>query len=361
MLTFLALGATLVVSLVVPSVLAPLLRRRGVMDVPNERSSHSRPVVRGVGISPMVAVAVGYLIVLTLGGDATPDIYILIVIVSATITAAALGAVEDVWGIPVVFRAAAQVLIGCASAAFLVGESWWLTVVLGLFIAGYINAANFMDGVNGISGLHAVAVGSTYAVIGAITTMPWLTISGLVLALAFAGFLPWNFARGGMFLGDVGSYLLGGGIAVIAAAAIAGGIPFLAVLGPLAIYLADTGTTLIKRMTHGERWYEAHRTHVYQQLTRSGLSHFQTAALVASFGGITGALGLLSLLGGWWVIGCAVAIVMTAVVYIKLPDVRDSCGKPGTRERSTKRGADKPAVGELAERIEFAEASVHHT
>ncbi len=104
-------------------------------------------------------------------------------------------------------------------------------------------------------------------------------------------FLPWNAGRARVFLGDVGSYALGAALAVLAARAVLRGVPVEAVLGPLALYLADTGWTLQRRIRAGEPWLQSHRTHVYQQWCDAGWSHQEVTLL-------TGALTiLLTLLG----------------------------------------------------------------
>ena len=77
--------------------------------------------------------------------------------------------------------------------------------------------------------------------------------------------------RARVFLGDAGSYALGAALAMLAAYAVLHGIPLEAALGPLALYLADTAWTLQRRIRAGERWLEAHRTHIYQQLVRRRL------------------------------------------------------------------------------------------
>ena len=66
-----------------------------------------------------------------------------------------------------------------------------------------------------------------------------------------------------MFLGDVGSDLPGASIAGMAVASFVAGVPLLASISPLWIYLCDTGFTLAARVSRGEKWYEAHRSHVY--------------------------------------------------------------------------------------------------
>lgn len=314
-----ALVAVAVTGLLAPLAIRPLLHRFGVIDVPNERSSHGSAAIRGVGLAPLAAITVGYLVLL-LPGDRN-DVSFLLIIVGISAAAALLGLIEDVRGVPVVVRACLQILIGLAGAGAIIvltASPWWLASVYALSIGAYINVANFMDGVDGISGMHGAVVGVTYALIGVIGDTPWLISAGAILALAFASFLPWNILRGGMFLGDVGSYLLGGGIAVIAVAAIATGVPVLAVLGPLAIYLADTGATLVRRMARGERWFEAHRSHVYQRLTDLGFSHVRVASIVTLASVGTAGLGVLVVLSAQtWPI--AVALMIAVLVgYLSL-------------------------------------------
>lgn len=317
-----AVSVVLLMSLALPYVLRPLLVRLGVVDIPNERSSHQSPTLRGVGLAPLLAVTVGFVIVMLWpsesAGRATVG-----VILAVTAVSGLLGLVEDVRGIPVALRAAAQLLVGAAGSVAVIllsSDSWWLLPVFAIAIAAYINVANFMDGVDGISGLHGVIVGATYAVLGVLAELPWLTMAGLILAMALAGFLPWNVFGKRVFLGDVGSYFLGGCIAIVAVTAIAQGVPVLAAVSPLTIYLADTGVTLIRRMLRGERWYEAHRTHVYQRLTDRGLSHLSVSLVVAGASLMTSALGLLALVGPpSLALASGAAIVIIAGLYVALP------------------------------------------
>jgi UDP-N-acetylmuramyl pentapeptide phosphotransferase/UDP-N-acetylglucosamine-1-phosphate transferase len=87
--------------------------------------------------------------------------------------------------------------------------------------------------------------------------------------------------RARVFLGDVGSYRRGAALAVLAACAVLDGIPVEAALAPLALYLTDTAWTLQRRIRAGERWFEAHRSHTYQQLCDLGWSHQRVAAVTA--------------------------------------------------------------------------------
>lgn len=310
------------VSGLAPLLIIPLLLRREVIDVPNARSSHRQNAVRGVGLSPLIGIVVGLglLIPSTPFSGAGP---VLILAVSALL-AAGIGFVEDVSGIPVKYRALLQVLVG-SLAALAVGlvfaQPWWWLIVIAIWISGYINVANFMDGVDGLSSLHGVVVGVFFGFLGKAENLPWLSDSGWILAAVFLAFLPWNLFRRGTFLGDVGSYLLGAVAAVMAALAIAAGVPVLVALSPLAIYLFDTSTTLAKRVVRGERWFEAHRSHVYQRLTLLGISHFSVAIIVAAGTVLTCLGGLLVARDPalWPVL--VVDIAFIGLVYLGLPRV----------------------------------------
>lgn len=330
----------------------PALARLGVVDVPNERSSHTAETLRGAGVGPLAGLAVALLILLALTPDAIARLGVSTVLAVALL-AGVLGLVEDVRGVPIAARAACELLIGIAATGLLVGgigaPAWWVPVG-GLIIAGYVNVANFMDGINGISGLHAIAVGLTYAVIAAIFGLDWIAPVGVAVAAAFAGFLPLNLVRGRVFLGDTGSYLLGGVLAAIALCALLLGVPPLAALGPAAIYLADTAFTFAKRVLQGARWYEAHRSHVYQQLVGGGLSHLATAGIVTAFTGITTGWGLLSVFGWSGDIAAGLGIAATIVAYLLLP--RLVVGR-NTAEANQAERADEVTVPNASARLDF--------
>ena len=93
---------------------------------------------------------------------------------------------------------------------------------------------------------------------------------GVALVASTFGFLPWNFPRARLFMGDVGSGALGFSIgALVAMAVAAGGLDALALaLLPLSAFLVDAGMTLARRVRRRERWWEAHVTHAYQQAAR---------------------------------------------------------------------------------------------
>ena len=368
----LAGAITLALSLVLPLLVKPLLVRLGIMDVPNERSSHERPVLRGLGLAVLIAMLVGgaaaVLLFATRGwtGHAVWDA--LLVIVIGSLCAGLLGLTEDLRGLSVPVRSAALLLIAAGSALgvlFAAGQFgggdglghgpgldggaarpltaplanlaplshattasstlpvWGavlLVVYAVLFISSYINVANFMDGLNGISGFHGVIAGLTFAAVGWVQDMPWLVAAGLVLAAGFAGFLPWNLTKPGAFLGDVGSYLLGGATALTSFAALVSGAPLLATIGPMVIYFGDVGVTLVKRVRAGKRWDEPHKEHTYQRIQQRGYSHVQASAMTAACTLAASLLGLASCFTPLW--GTLVLLAggfAVLVLYLALP------------------------------------------
>lgn len=153
-------------------------------------------------------------------------------------------------------------------------------LLFGIFFVGYVNVTNFMDGINGISGIHGVVVGSSFAAVGAFEEISWLVMLGVLVAGVFGSFIVWNVGSELRFLGDVGSYLLGGVIAGTVIAAYSAGVPLWALVSPLTLYIADAAYTLVRRVVAKQRVYEAHREHVYQRLAASPeLGHVRVATV----------------------------------------------------------------------------------
>ncbi|MFA5605992.1 MAG: UDP-phosphate alpha-N-acetyl-D-fucosaminephosphotransferase [Leucobacter sp.] len=341
----LAAGTVLGLSLLLPVAVRPLLVRLGIMDVPNERSSHDRPVIRGLGLAVLIAMVVGgsLAVLLFSFGGLLGWQRLLLVVVGFTLSGL-LGLREDLRGLSVPVRSAVLLLIALAFAVSLLvfdeGSggavvTWiagvpispiplWAVIILViyavLFISSYINVANFMDGLNGISGFHGVIAGAAFGVVGWLTATPWLLIIGVVLAAGYLGFLPWNLTKPGAFLGDVGSYLLGGATAMTSFAALLSGVPFLATIGPMVIAFGDVAVTLVKRVRRGDAWYEPHKEHAYQRIQQLGYTHVQASAMTAACTAAASALGVLALFTGLWgTLALLVAGLAVLVFYLLLP------------------------------------------
>ncbi len=278
-----------------PVVLA--LRRRGqVLDHPSERSSHTRPVLRGGGVAP----GLGALVALALAPSVDGTDRWAVAVAATVFGLVGLG--EDLVGIRALRRLGMQFAAAALAGALLLDDLtgsviWQAVFAIGavLWLVGFVNAYNFMDGIDGISVAQAVAAGATWLAVGTHADVPVVATGGAIVAGAALGFAPYNVPRARMFLGDVGSYFIGAWLAAVAVLGLRAGVTAEAVLAPLALYVADTGATLVRRVARGERWYQPHRDHAYQRLGQGGWSHVQVSAFVAGCIGVCGALGWVSL------------------------------------------------------------------
>lgn len=270
------------------------LTRRAVLDLPSDRSNHTVPIPRGGGIAVLAAVVAGVLV----GGDP-----VALALLAGVLIAAGAGAVEDLRGLPIATRlllttvAAAALLVGLVAHGLLSGVAGGLVLVIAVpWSLAVVNATNFMDGINGISAATAIVAGSAYALLGGAVRSEPLVLLGSVVAAAGLGFAPYNMPRARVFLGDVGSYGIGAALAALSLLAVAEGLPVAAAVAPLALYLADTGATLLGRVRAGEPWRLPHKRHAYQRLVALGLPHTGVSALVAALTTVCAGLGAVTLL-----------------------------------------------------------------
>lgn len=278
--------------------LISVLRREHVIDRPNQRSSHDDPVPRGGGFAVLLGALAG---VGVMGSTVEPRFALGLMI--AAWCFAAIGLVDDLTiGVTVFARLALQVLAAVATLLFLLdgmgGATAWKVVFSAgavSWIVSFVNGFNFMDGINGISSFTAIVAGITYGLLGSRANADILEFGGIAIAGAALGFLPFNFPRARVFLGDVGSYAMGGWIAILAVIGLRANLPPEAVFAPLAIYLADTATTLLRRAVRGEAIFEAHREHAYQRLVDGGWSQRSVAVAVFAFMLVCSGVGALSL------------------------------------------------------------------
>jgi UDP-N-acetylmuramyl pentapeptide phosphotransferase/UDP-N-acetylglucosamine-1-phosphate transferase len=305
-----------------------LLRRLAVLDVPGTRSSHSVPTPRGGG-APIAAGLIAAVLIAPGGGQAR------LALAAAIGFFGLLGLLDDLRGLPVMSRIVLQAAGAAAVAAVLVSSlpqpAATLAVaaaVAAAWLACFVNAFNFMDGVNGISGAHAVIGGVAYACLAAWRRDGFCVAAGLALAAGAGAFLPWNAGHAQVFLGDVGSYSIGAALAVLAVRLVLLGVPADAVAGPVALYLADVAWTLQRRIRGGERWLQAHRTHVYQRWCDAGWSHQEVTVLTSALTVLLCLLGVAGLHGGMAArAGADLAGVAVLVAYLCSPGLFQRMGE----------------------------------
>ncbi len=289
-MTLLALLKHLVFAAGLAGLSAAVVRRMvalGPMDVPGARSSHLRPVPRGGGVGVVAAFLAGIVVLYAFAEfGRVADRYFLGVILAAC-AIAWVSWLDDKRDLSFRVKLAAQ--LGAAAVA--VGTGLYVdalnlplvgTVQLGwlgaagtlLWIVALTNAMNFIDGLNGLaSGVCALAC-AALAVVAAAHGGWFVYFCALMLGAGLVGFLPFNFPRARIFLGDVGSQFCGFVLAVLAVAA--GrfqGVELGLLLVPmlLAGVLFDVAVTLVRRGLAGERVTQGHRGHLYQVAQRSGM------------------------------------------------------------------------------------------
>ncbi|HEX8168654.1 MAG TPA: glycosyl transferase [Beijerinckiaceae bacterium] len=312
--------------------LRPLLARYALAR-PNARSSHTAPTPQGGGIAVVaaaLAVATGALFAGPSGGPAGEWA----AVAAMTLVLAAVGAVDDIRPLPPALRLLAQalavgaVVLAAGEARLLPGAPPWLERALAV-VAGvwFVNLVNFMDGIDWITiaGMApAAAALATFGLIGAIG--PDVALAAAALLGALLGFAPFNKPVARLFLGDVGSLPIGLLVAWMLYRLALDGALAAALLLPL-YHVADATITLLRRLARGERVWEAHRTHFYQQATANGFSVMQVSGHVLALNLALAGLAALTLAWPAWpaqlgalAVGCA----LTGLVLARFATPREN-------------------------------------
>ncbi len=255
--------------------------RKQLLDIPNDRSSHSVATPRGGGVAIVLAFNALLLLLLLLS------------MVSAKITAAMVlgggavaiaGYLDDRSPLKprtrLVVHGSAAVL-----ALILLGPvpglplpdyflAWgWLGVPLSFIgVIWCINLFNFMDGLDGIAAVEAacLALGAQLVLLAAGGDISLLLLGW---AAASAGYLLWNWPPAKIFMGDVGSGYLGFLVAAFLLLTNQQGLNAWVWFILFAVFIVDANWTLIARWRRGEKLSDAHRNHVYQKASRRWGGH----------------------------------------------------------------------------------------
>lgn len=301
-ITIYALGIGLAFGLAIT--LTPVVRalsvRKGLMDVPNRRKIHERPVPRLGGVAIFMAVLLPLLLVMPLTQETQGFLIGLGLL-------ATLGLMDDVRGldarskIPVQMLAAWMLVVfGGVRIQFLempgLGEwvfaEWFANLATVLCVIALINAMNLLDGLDGLAGGTAAIVFASISVLGLSTGNSAAVAMSVIFMGATLGFLWFNRHPASIFMGDTGSMILGFGLAYGCLKLVFGQphvvstwVPF----GLLALPIFDTGWAFARRIWNGKSPFSPDRTHIHHRLLRSGISHSQA---VLALNGLTGLLCL---------------------------------------------------------------------
>ncbi|GAA5444419.1 putative undecaprenyl-phosphate N-acetylglucosaminyl 1-phosphate transferase [Microbulbifer sp. NBRC 101763] len=310
------------VSLFMTGALRRYALARSLVDIPNARSSHISPTPRGGGVA-FVFAFLGTLPLLTLV-DIVPWT-MMWALLGAGIGVAVIGFLDDHGHIPARWRLLGHFAAAIWALQWLGGlpplSLFGITLNLGwlghalaaIYLVWMLNLYNFMDGIDGIASIEAICVCLGGALLyfglgfsGSLQTSDW--VIPVLLAVSVAGFLFWNFPPARIFMGDAGSGFLGITLGVLSlqAAWVAPQLlwSWLILLG---VFILDATWTLMRRLSRGEKVYEAHRSHAYQFASRRFGKHLPVTlsvlvinllwllpiALWVGLGELDGALGLL--------------------------------------------------------------------
>ena len=299
MIEFFPFAFTTIINFVAAAVLAMtitnIMIKINIRDIPNERSSHTKATPKSGGVA--IVLGTFYFVLAThLINTPILDYNTYAFLLPAAIVAT-VGLIDDIFEVSFKPRLLMQIIL----AIFVVtlGPSLQTisiplfgTLELGFFgpllsifwIVAFMNAFNFMDGLNGLA-CGCTAIACTFILL--------LSPSGnymyyvlLGLLASTIGFLPFNFPKGKIFLGDVGSQFIGFLISVIAlkaADAQASTLSFYVIPMLFFPFLYDTLFTLVRRAINGENLFDSHREHLFQILNRLGRTHTQISFLYYTF------------------------------------------------------------------------------
>ncbi|WP_350601390.1 glycosyltransferase family 4 protein [Pseudomonas sp. 65/3-MNA-CIBAN-0223] len=302
---------------------------KSLMDIPNERSSHTVPTPRGGGVAIVAAFLVALPILTGLGLLDTSALYALL---GSGLLVAVIGFIDDHGHIPARWRLLGHFIAAAWALFWLEGLppieffgiavdlGWFGSILAAVYLVWMLNLYNFMDGIDGLASAEAISVCLAICVVYWVSGCAELVWGALILVAAVAGFLFWNFPPARIFMGDAGSGFLG---VVLGALAIQAAWTepqllwsWLILLG---VFIVDATWTLFVRLFRGEKIYQAHRSHAYQLASKHFKSHkVITLSIVAINIGWLMPWALWVGLGGSWLIGIVVAYVPLCLMAWKM-------------------------------------------
>ncbi len=333
-----SLGIGVFATLVTTAAILRLVERHapalGLMDIPNERSSHSHPTPRGGGIGIVAGSVLGVVVSLALGGST--DAATAAVVLTAAAGVALVSLIDDLRELPPLVRLATHVTAAVAVVAWLPPQRMLElpllpTVSLGaaapilavLWVVGVTNIYNFMDGIDGLAGGQGLVAGLLWGGAGLFAGDRFVATSGFAIAAGCAIFLARNWFPARIFMGDAGSAFLGFLLAVLPLVLAGESLVSRSwALGALVLwpFLFDTTLTLLRRAVRGENVLRAHRSHLYQRLVVGGQTHAWVSGLYVLLATAAALVGLgwaLGLVAGWVVVGATAAEAVVLLLLVR--------------------------------------------
>lgn len=297
--------------------------KKSLLATVNERSSHTTPTPHGGGIA-IALTWFGGLIYLFTCKEIEPSLFYALMCGSLL---SLVSYADDLYELSPKLRLLVQAMVSIAGLYALGGLScidfgFWmlenplLTNTLAfLGIMWFINLYNFLDGIDGYAGSEAIFLGLS----------GWLLFSGdhfFVLIASVAGFLVWNWHKAKIFMGDVGSTLLGYTVAIFSIYYQNNGVSLFVWIILFGLFWFDATLTLIRRYKNREKLSQAHRKHAYQRLVQSGMPHDRVVVFALGINLILVILGYSAFTQPSNVIGYFTVAVLVLYGTMKIVDQR---------------------------------------
>jgi len=297
--------------------------KKSLLATVNERSSHTTPTPHGGGIAIAVTWFLGLVYLFTCK-EIEPTLFYALLCGSLL---SVVSYFDDLYELSPKLRLLVQAGVSVAGLYALGGleqidfgfwmiENPLITNVLAfLGIMWFINLYNFLDGIDGYAGSEAIFL----AIAG------WLLFGGdhfLILVASVAGFLVWNWHRAKIFMGDVGSTLLGYTVAIFALYYQNSGFSIFIWIILFGLFWFDATLTLIRRYKNHEKLSQAHRKHAYQRLVQSGILHDRVVFFALGINLVLLILGYSAFIQPSNVMGYLMVAVLVLYGAMKIVDKR---------------------------------------
>jgi UDP-GlcNAc:undecaprenyl-phosphate GlcNAc-1-phosphate transferase len=262
-----------------------------IMDVPNQRSMHTKSTPKSGGVAIVATFLVGSLTIYNLAAIARIDAIYFWTFITGGIALALVSFYDDIRQKPFLAKLLAQLIcaVGIMLAGLLlrrayipfVGEidlgflGYFVTLI---WVVGLTNTYNFMDGMDGLAGGVGLIAACFMCAIAFFSGSAYVYLTSYVLVASLAGFLIFNLPPARIFMGDVGSAFVGYTFAVLAligASLDRGHLSFYVIPLLLFQFIFDTFFTFARRACNRDKVFLPHRTHLYQLLPGLGYSHRQ--------------------------------------------------------------------------------------
>jgi UDP-GlcNAc:undecaprenyl-phosphate/decaprenyl-phosphate GlcNAc-1-phosphate transferase len=276
-----------------------------VLDRPDPRKVHTVDTPKGGGVGIVAAFLVGIAILYRFAEFARLADPYFVGVIEASVAIAVVAFLDDLFDWKFTVKLSAQILAALVvvSSGIYVTDyrvpyigplyiSWLGAPATVAWLLFATNAMNFIDGLNGLAGGIALIAAFFLCAIAGLHGGWFAYFAALLLAAGLAGFLPFNFPRARIFMGDVGSQFCGFILAILAVVASRlDGVELSFLIVPMLLsgVLFDVAFTLVRRIFAGERLTEPHRGHLYQVAQRSGVSPITVVFVYwgfTAFGGI---------------------------------------------------------------------------